>query len=252
MAPLFAEMEFNMSNEVIRAASTAAFVLGICAASTVFAADPVTDAMQEAYAPYRLALFKTNSNSQAESQQAMIQVQQSWGNLVTRFGARPPAPYDRDAAFAASLGEVSKVYAKAAGEVASNQLGAAHETLERARDIMADIRHRNHVIVYSDHMNAYHAEMESVLNQGSKVLSQSNGMQQLAAMAGALKYLAAKLASEAPAAYAKNGEFVSLVKGVDQSVNDLLAALFAQDAAAVKAAIEKLKMPYSRLFLKFG
>ena len=39
--------------------------------ATSFAADPFTDAAQKAYAPYRAALFKTNSNSQAEAQQAM-------------------------------------------------------------------------------------------------------------------------------------------------------------------------------------
>ena len=39
---------------------------------------------------------------------------------------------------------------------------------------------------------------------------------------------------------------------VDKSVNDLLVALYAQDAQSTKLAIEKVKAPYSRLFLKFG
>ena len=42
-------------------------VLGACAVMPAFAADAVTDAMQAAYGPYRVALFKTNSNSQAEA-----------------------------------------------------------------------------------------------------------------------------------------------------------------------------------------
>lgn len=230
----------------------ALLVLGTSAVFPTFAADPVTDAMQEAYAPYRAALFKTNSNSQVESQQAMTQAQQSWGKLISQFGAKPPAPYDRDTAFAASLAEVSRVYAKASEQVAANQLTAAHETLEQARDVMAEMRHRNQVIVYSDHMNAYHTEMEHVLIDGGKLLAQPNGMQQLTAAVGALNYLAKKLTSEAPAHYAKNEEFVGLLKAVDKSVNDLQVALFAQDAAAVKEAMGKVKAPYSKLFLKFG
>lgn len=230
----------------------ALLLLGSCAAFPVLAADAVTDAMQAAYGPYRVALFKTNRNSQAEAQQAMAQAQQAWGQLAVQFGSKPPAPYDRDAAFATSLAEVSKVYAKASEQVVANQLTAAHETLEAARDIMAQLRHRNQVIVYSDHMNAYHSEMEHVLIEGPKTLTQANGLQQLTAQVGVLTYLSKKLGTEAPTNYSSNPEFVELLKAVDKSVADLQAALFAQNVVAVKEAMGKVKAPYSKLFLKFG
>ena len=150
------------------AIEVAIIAISICAVFLSFAADAVTDAMQAAYGPYRVALFKTNSNSQAEAQQAMTQAQQSWGKLAAQFGSKPPAPYDRDTAFGASVADVSKVYTKATEQVTANQLTAAHETLEAARDIMAQLRRRNQVVVYSDHMNAYHSEMEHVLIDGGK------------------------------------------------------------------------------------
>ena len=58
--------------------TTALFVVSV----SVWSADPVTDAMQIAYAPYRNALFRTNSNAQAESQHAIEQAQQSWTCLL--------------------------------------------------------------------------------------------------------------------------------------------------------------------------
>ena len=216
------------------------------------AMDAFTDSMIQAYAPYRVALFKTNGNSQAESAQAMTQAQQSWNQLRSQFAAKPPAPYDRDAGFAASLDAVAKVYTQASGQIAANQLTAAHETLEAARDIMAELRRRNQVIVFSDHMNAYHAEMEEVLINGPKILAQPNGLLQLTAMAGALDYLSKKLTQEAPAGLAKDPEFDALVKPVQKSVADLQAALFTQDAQKVKEAMGKVKQPYSKFFLKFG
>jgi hypothetical protein len=225
-----------MTCTLARKATVAALLSGACAAFNAFAADPVTDAMQDAYAPYRAALFRTNSASQAESQAAISQAQQSWARLSAQFGAAPPAPYDRDPAFAASLAEVSKVYARAAEQIAANQLAPAHETLEHARDIMAELRRRNQVIVYSDHMNAYHAEMERVVGDGAKALAQPGGMAPLTASVGALAYLAGRLNS----------------KAVQQSVGELQAALFAQDAPAAKAALQRLKSPYGKLFLKFG
>lgn len=216
------------------------------------AADPVTEAMQKTYAPYRVALYKTGNNAKDDARQAVAQAQQGWRQITTQFGAQPPAPYDRDPTFASSLAEVSQVYAKAAAEIDQDQLSAAHNTLERAREVMADMRHRNQVIIFSDHMNAYHTQMEVVMEGGAKTLAGPNGVLELTAQVGALDYLAAKLKSEATAENLKNEEFLSLNKAVGQSVADLKAALFAQDAGKVKAAIGKLKGPYSKLFAKFG
>lgn len=224
----------------------------LLASAFAHAGDPVTDAMQKAYGPYRVALFKTNSNSQADSLQAITQAQQSWGQIVTQFGARPAAPYDRDADFARSLSEVNKVYSKAAEQIGRNELSEAHETLEHARDIMADMRRRNDVIVYSDHMNAYHAQMEIVLNEGQATLAKANGIHELTAQAGALEFLATRLKTEAPADYANNEEFNALFKAVEKSVAELKAALFADDANKVKEALGKVKVPYSKMFIKFG
>ncbi len=217
-----------------------------------WAADPVTDAMQQAYGPYRAALFKTNSGSVAESQQAVTQAQTSWAQIVKQFGSKPAAPYDRDTRFAASLSEVAAVYAKAADEISRNQLAAAHETLERARDVMAEMRQRNNIVVFSDHMNAYHAQMEHVLVEGAKLFDQPKGLLQLTAQVGVLEYLAAQLGTQAPASLASDPEFVAALKVVQQSVAELKAALLAQDPVAVKAAIGKIKGPYSKMFLKFG
>ena len=216
------------------------------------AADPVTDLMQAANAPYRMALYKTNGKDAAEAQQALAQAQQTWNKLSTQFGAKPAAPYDRDPAFAASVDEVSKVYDQAMKEVSAGQLGTAHNTLERVRDIMADMRQRNNVVVFSDHMNAYHSQMEVIMVHGSETLAQPKGMLLLTGQAGALTYLARQLEAQAPAELAKNAEFTGLLKAVNQSVANLEAALLNQDLAAVKDAVGKLKGPYSKLFAKFG
>ncbi len=226
--------------------------IGTCSGLNVLAADPFTDAMQEAYAPYRIALFQTNSKLQPESQRAVQQAQQAWSGVVAKFSANPPAPYDRDTSFVKSLDQVAKVYSLATEQVAGNQLSAAHETLEAARDIMAELRRRNQIVVFSDHMNSYHAEMERVLIEGPKLLPQPNGVQRLTEMLGVLDYLATRLAKEASAKLANDNEFASLVKAIEQSVIDLRAALLTQDAVRISAAIGKIKQPYSKLFLKFG
>lgn len=224
----------------------------LSAAGHALAADPLTEAMQKTYAPYRVALFKTNAKAQEESRQAVLQAQQGWNRLVADFGANPPPPYAGDGDLAASLAAVGKVYVTALGEIEANQLAEAHETLEEVRDVMADLRRRNQVIVFSDHMNAYHAEMEHVLNEGEKLLAGPNGALELAAKVGTLEYLAGRVKSEAPANLLKSDEFVAMHKALEKSVADVKAALFAKDSAKVKETLGKLKQPYSKMFIKFG
>jgi hypothetical protein len=108
------------------------------------------------------------------------------------------------------------------------------------------------VVVFSDHMNAYHGQIEVIMLHGNEILAQPKGMLLLTAQAGALTYLTKQLEAQAPADLAKNAEFNSLLKAVNQSVVNLETALLSQDLAAVKEAVGKLKGPYSKLFAKFG
>lgn len=241
-----------MSTRLSHSLKAVSLALALSFGTFAHAADQVTDFMQAANAPYRLALYKTNGKIVDEAQQAVVQAQQTWGKLSTLFGAKPAAPYDRDPAFAASVAEVSKVYEQALLEVNAGQLGTAHNTLERVRDIMADMRQRNNVVVFSDHMNAYHSQMETIMVHGNETLAQPKGMLLLTAQAGALAYLAKQLEVQATAELKQNAEFAALLKAVRQSVSDLEAALFNQDLAATKEATGKLKGPYSKLFAKFG
>lgn len=128
----------------------------------------------------------------------------------------------------------------------------AHETLEAARDLMATLRQRNGVVVFSDHMNAYHAEMERLLIDGPGLLAGPQGVEQLTAQSGVLDYLARQLRAQAPAALLGNAEFETLLKDVEMSVRNVKKAALDRDATAIKDAMSRVKAPYSKLFLKFG
>jgi len=227
-------------------------MLGLLSCLGAHAADPVTEAINQAYAPYRAALFRTNSKAQVESEQAVAQARQAWQSVRERFAAKPPAPYDSDPGFSGSLNAVARVYEQAAGEIGQGKLTQAHETLEQARDIMAELRRRNGVIVFSDHMNAYHSEMEHVLEQGAAMTSSPQAMLTLVKRVGVLEYLAKRLRSEAPKALQDEAEFSAALQALEASVYMLHRAAMNQNADAAREALARLKGPYSRMFLKFG
>ena len=215
-------------------------------------ADAVTDAMLAAYAPYRAALFRTNGKSQEEAAKALDQARQAWQALRQQVGNKAPAPYDRDAKFDDTLAQVSGVYERAASEVSANQLGAAHETLEGVRDLLAELRHRNNVVVFSDAMNAYHAQMEHMLQPGDPAMTTDAAWMDWMAQVGVLEHLAGVLRSDAPAPLRGEADFEAHLKAVQTAVAALRSATLARDKSAVREALAKLKPPYSRMFLKYG
>jgi hypothetical protein len=233
----------------LSAAVTAAVLLASPAAR---AADPVTDALQAAYAPYRQALFRTNGRDAAAAQAALDEAQRRWQAVVDKYGSGAPVPYAADAQWAATLREVAAVYASADSQVRGGQLAQAHETLERVRDLLAALRQRNQVAVYSDAMNAYHEVMEQVVGGSALWLEQADGWWVLMAEVGKLEYLADRLRTQAPAELKGDADFAAARQAVMESVAALRAAVRAQDKAAARDAIGKLKPPYSRLFLRWG
>lgn len=236
----------------VRPLSVTVLVWACLLASPAWALDAVTEAMQAAYPAYRAALFRTNTKSQAESEQALSQARAGWQAVIERFGGKPQPPYDRDPAFSRTLSQVAAVYEKADAQVRAQHLAEAHETLEEARDLMAELRRRNGVVVYSDHMNAYHAQMEHLLGEGPKQLAAAQGFMLVMAQLGTLEYLARELRNQALPSMTSDAEFPALLNAVEGSLARLRSALLAQDGPAASKAIGQLKGPYSRLFMRFG
>ena len=241
-----------MLNSLRRTLTAAALGIVILTGSPAFAADPVTDAMQGTSASYRVAMFKLSGPSLPEATQALTSAQNAWENFRGQVGNKPGAPYDKDADFSASVAKVSAIFIKAQNELAAGQAGAAHTALKEVRSVIADLRRRNNVVVYADQIHAYHLQMETVLIDGKAMLEQPKGMLQVTAQVGALSYLANRLRTQAPHDLLGMAEFTSMVEAVNGATLDLQNALLAQDMAAVKDAMGKLKGPYSKLFAKFG
>jgi hypothetical protein len=222
------------------------------AAAAAHAADDVTDAIDAAYPAYRAALFRTNAGAAAESAQAVAAAQQAWAGMRKRYESAPPPPYDRDARFSQTLTAVDAVYARAAVEVREQHLPQAHETLEAVRDLLGELRRRNGVIVYSDHVNAYHAQMERVLKEGPGLLGSADGLPAFTLEVGVLDHLAQRLSTEAGPTLLAQAGFGDAVREVLDSVGALRRSVLAQDPAAARRAVSTLKPPFSRLFLHFG
>ena len=215
-------------------------------------AGPMQDFERElraAYADYRTALFRTNTKDQAASAAAIGNMGGKWQALTAKWSPAPPPQYAEDPGFKPALNTVASILNAAKAETTAGKLSEAHDTLEKIRSELGQLRRRNGVVVFSDRMNAYHEQMEKIL-LGKYDGFDGRGVADLRDDAAVLAHLLEDIAAN-PAAD-RDGSFNQAFAGVRKSVEDLRTALRTGDLSAIKAAIKTLKQPYSRMFLNYG
>ena len=231
--------------------SILAIALALSVPVTAFAG-PFADfesQLRSAYGTYRIALFQSNSGNAEVTGKALTELAQGWGVLTETWSATPPPQYADDGAFAATLASVETIIGEATAQVSAGELGAAHLTLEEMREELGALHLRNGIVSFSDRMNAYHAHMEEVL--GADLAAMPDALGYLRESAAVLGYLADEIGSH-PAPEAADPAYEPLVGAFRQSVAALRDAARSGDIEAAKAAVGGLKMPYAKLFAKFG
>lgn len=204
--------------------------------------------MRDVYGDYRVALFQSNKGDVQATYIALLDLANGWNNLRADWQGSPPPQYQDDPNFAATLTKVMEHIDKAAGQL--GKLPEAHITLEAVRDEIGDLHLRNGLFRFSDRMNAYHAQMEHVLETDYAAMG-DKALGMLREEAAVLTYLAQDIVAH-PAPEASNPAYAGLVAGLGASVKALTDATRAGDLEAALEAVGKLKMPYAQLFAKFG
>jgi len=206
--------------------------------------------LRAAYGQYRTALFQSNSGNEQATDAALNAWAAEWGALRAAWQETPPPQYADDPGFADTLDQVDAVTAKAFNQVAAGDLPGAHVTLEAIRDALGDLHMRNGIVTFSDRMNTYHARMEHVLETDFRAMGDA-ALGTLREEVAVLGFLAQDIATY-PAPEARNPAYAGLVEGLQASVAALSDAVRSGDLDAALQAVGGLKMPYAKLFAKFG
>lgn len=234
-----------------RSLTAISLIIALASASSALAG-PVADfeaEFRDTYASYRMALFATNSGDASKSKHAINDLNARWGGLVSRNGSTPPPQYADDPEWGTTLSEVAEAIENARQRTEEGKLPHAHEILEHVRDAIGNLHARNGIVLFSDRMNAYHARMEKVIGM---TMADAASRQQLLEQSAVLAYLTEDMLKAPPVEAIGNQEFEKLAKAVKASVLALQTAARSGDEGAIKAAVSGLKMPYSKLFVKFG
>lgn len=207
----------------------------------------------EAYAKYRAALFQTNKKDKDASLKATSMFLQQWNMLIQQYADTPPEIYAADPEWKTTLETIAAIAAKGKGEIEAGNLAEAHETLEGIRDKFTALRKRNHVIVFSDHINTYHEVMEHLLEAGYTAENiDTAALNSIREQLGVLEFLAETIQEHAPQEYRHDEKYQQLEQGLFASIKALREAMEKNSPEEISTAIQNLKAPYSKLFLNFG
>lgn len=236
-----------MPNFKSRAIGATFALLAVLALPAAAEAGPVADserALRNAYADYRTALFQTNAKNAEATRRALDGFSVKWTAL-----SRVPAPpqYADDPDWTAMLARVAAFIKQAEDEVRKDRLAEAHDVLEKIRDEIGNLRLRNGLFSFSDRMNAFHEEMEHLLE--TRVDAATMG--ELRERAAVLAYLADQI-GKYPAPEANAPDYAATLQALTNAVDALVQAVRTGNADMVRAAFANLKPAYSRMFIKFG
>lgn len=209
--------------------------------------------VEKAYAAYRKALFQTNKKDAQKSGKENQAFIQQWQQIKEIYGNKPPEVFSTDPQWESTLTNIGNIAEKSAGQIKEGHVAEAHETLEAIRDELTDLRKRNSVIVFSDHINNYHAAMEALLVGGySPDKIDENAVAEIQAQLAVLNYLAKAIKENAPSRYKENQKYQQLEKGLLMSLDELQQAIDSKTPANISKGINMLKPAYAKLFVNFG
>ncbi|WP_163339389.1 hypothetical protein [Desulfopila sp. IMCC35008] len=209
--------------------------------------------VEKAYAVYRKALFQTNKNDAVKSGNANNIFIQQWHQVRKTYGSNPPEVFSSDPKWESTLSNIEGIAQKSAAQIQNGNLAEAHEILEGIRDELTDLRKRNSVIVFSDHVNNYHEVMERLLVGGYTPDKINEGaLREIRGQLAVLDYLGDAIKENAPARYKEDQQYQKLEKGLLGSLKALDKALESGDPATISKSVKMLKPAYAKLFVNFG
>jgi len=208
---------------------------------------------EQAYAAYRKALFQTNMKDAEKSGKANQMFLKQWEQIQQKYSDQPPETFSTDPQWKDSLSNIENIAVKSDKQIKEGQLAEAHETLEAVRDELSNLRQRNSVIVFSDHINNYHEVMEGLLDGGfTPEKIDKAAMIEISGHLAVLNYLAGAIKENAPVKYQDVEKYQKLQNGLFASLEALTQAIQSENPEAISKSIKMLKPAYAKLFVNFG
>lgn len=207
-----------------------------------------------AYAHYREAVFYARTGNTPIAALALDEFIVKWSALVATYADSPPAAYAAETDWSGVLGDILERAESGLEALDTDDAEAARTAIDPIRGILGDLRRRNGVITYSDHVNALSAAMDVLARYRREVkdLGDAQAVAAVREQAAIVSTLFEKCRSAATPDIAGDPEFMRLVDGAAESMGKLLKSLQTGDILLYRIGIGELRSYERIMFLRFG
>lgn len=109
--------------------------------------------LDKTYVEYRNSLLFSNQNDRLNTLKSLRQVRQNWSEVIRKYSEHPPCEYLGDKNWKPSLNKVGGIIDNGLRQAEGGDMLEAHETLENIRAVLSELRRRNGIIAFSDHVD---------------------------------------------------------------------------------------------------
>lgn len=212
------------------------------------------EAVAGAYGHYRQSVFYIRTENAAVAVLELDEFVTKWTGVVDRFADAPPPAFAADAEWRASLEEIRERAANGLEALDAGRVEVAVDALMPIRRLLGELRQRNGVIVFSDHIDELSAAMDVLARYRREVtdLNDASMAEPARRQAAVVAYLFDKVRRNAPDSVSADPEFARTYEGVAESMDRLWRGFETRDLRLYRIGIGELHSHERLLYLRFG
>ena len=167
----------------------------------------------EAYSHYRQAMFYARSGNIMTAAFELETMSEKWAKLVSQYSTNPPAVYTADTRWKDTLEAVAKHINLGLAAAIDGDGEQTRKQLKPISHLLADMRRRNDVVIFSDHVDAANVAFRRLFEFRRKPVDFDNPVlvQSLQSRLTATIAAYEKCLEEAPPSVAANEQFQRLM-----------------------------------------
>ena len=168
---------------------------------------------------------------------------------------KPPPHFSEEKEWNETWVQVKSMADQALGLLQKNSTDNARTVFEDLRELLANLRKRNNIIIHEDFIFAYYGRMDELV--GSDFTPKSLGddpkrIIELKEQLAVLSYLLEAMENNAPDKLSNDTKFLMSLEELSQSIEKVRQAIETKDNSKIAAEVLNLRPTFMKFFLKHG
>ncbi len=212
------------------------------------------DSVAKAYRHFRGATFYLRTKNLAVAAFELDDMRAAWRALEAKYKDAPPDAFADDPAWRGTLADIGARIENALGAVDDGDIKRTASIIGPIRGLLAGLRARNSVYVFSDCVNEANAAGEAILVFRARphAFGDDAWVNRLRGQMAVVSHIYKKCGRIAPAALRGEAGFKRLIDGALYEMSRIPAAIAAKDSRLLAISLGEFRSFDRMLFLNYG